>query len=84
MRAFGDGEALVSIYGAVDVMDLQPQEVVTVDTGHVVAYDLSISSSCAARSKAAPSSRRKAARAWYWTSPHPDGRCCSPAIPRRL
>jgi len=58
-RASGDGEALVSIYSAVDVMDLQLQEVVTVDTGHVVAYDLSISSGCAARSKAAPSSRRK-------------------------
>ena len=42
MRASGDGEALVSTYGAVDVMDLQPQEVVTVDTGHVVASDLSI------------------------------------------
>lgn len=42
IRASGQGETLVSIYGAVDVIDLQPQEVVTIDTGHVVAYDLSI------------------------------------------
>jgi uncharacterized protein (TIGR00266 family) len=41
-RAHGQGEALVSVYGAVDYIDLQPQEVVTIDTGHVVAYDLSI------------------------------------------
>jgi uncharacterized protein (TIGR00266 family) len=41
-RAHGQGEALVSIYGAVDYIDLQPQEVVTIDTGHVVAYDLNI------------------------------------------
>jgi uncharacterized protein (AIM24 family) len=40
LRASGDGEALVSIYGAVDVIDLQPQEVVTINTGHVIAYDL--------------------------------------------
>jgi uncharacterized protein (TIGR00266 family) len=42
IRASGQGEALVSVYGAVDVIDLQPQEIVTIDTGHVVAYDLSI------------------------------------------
>jgi uncharacterized protein (TIGR00266 family) len=42
IRASGQGEALVSLYGAVDVIDLPPQEVVTIDTGHVVAYDLSI------------------------------------------
>ena len=32
------GEALVSIYGAVDIIDLEAGEVVTIDTGHVVAY----------------------------------------------
>jgi uncharacterized protein (TIGR00266 family) len=42
IRAAGQGEALVSIYGAVDVIDLPPQEIVTIDSGHVVAYDLSI------------------------------------------
>ena len=42
IRASGQGEALGSVYGAVDVIDLQPQEIVTIDTGHVVAYDLSI------------------------------------------
>ena len=41
-RAHGQGEAIVSIYGAVDYIDLQPQEVVTIDTGHVVAYDLNM------------------------------------------
>jgi uncharacterized protein (TIGR00266 family) len=39
-RASGDGVALVNVYGAIDYMDLQPGEQVTVDTGHVVAYDL--------------------------------------------
>jgi uncharacterized protein (TIGR00266 family) len=41
-RASGTGEALVSIYGAVDVMDLAPNDLVTIDTGHVVAYDLGV------------------------------------------
>jgi uncharacterized protein (TIGR00266 family) len=41
-RASGQGEALVSIYGSVDIVDLEPGEVVTIDTGHVVAYDLTI------------------------------------------
>jgi uncharacterized protein (TIGR00266 family) len=41
-RASGQGEALVSIYGSVDIVDLEDGEVVTIDTGHVVAYDLSV------------------------------------------
>ena len=41
-RATGHGEALVNVYGAIDYLDLRPGEVVTVDTGHVVAYDLGI------------------------------------------
>ena len=41
-RASGSGEALVSIYGAVDIMDLEAGETVTIDTGHVVAYELSV------------------------------------------
>ena len=41
-RASGQGTALVSIYGATDVIDLQPGEVVTIDTGHVVAYELAV------------------------------------------
>ena len=39
-RASGSGEALVSIYGAVDIVDLEQGETITIDTGHVVAYDL--------------------------------------------
>jgi uncharacterized protein (TIGR00266 family) len=41
-RASGQGQAIVSIYGAVDFIDLQPDEVVTIDTGHVVAYSLNV------------------------------------------
>jgi uncharacterized protein (TIGR00266 family) len=41
-RAHGQGEVVTAIYGAVDHMDLQAGEVVTIDTGHVVAYDLAI------------------------------------------
>jgi uncharacterized protein (TIGR00266 family) len=41
-RASGQGEALVAIYGAVDVMDLEAGESVTIDTGHVVAYALNV------------------------------------------
>jgi uncharacterized protein (TIGR00266 family) len=41
-RASGQGEALVSIYGAVDIIDLEAGESVTIDTGHVVAYALNI------------------------------------------
>lgn len=41
-RASGQGQAIVSIYGAVDILDLEPGEVVTIDTGHVVAYDLGV------------------------------------------
>ncbi|MEJ7650545.1 MAG: TIGR00266 family protein [Nakamurella sp.] len=42
MRATGDGQVVVSVYGSIDVIDLEAGEVVTIDTGHVVAYDLSI------------------------------------------
>ena len=41
-RASGSGQALVCIYGAVDIIDLEPGETVTIDTGHVVAYALDI------------------------------------------
>ena len=41
-RAAGQGQAIVSIYGAVDMMELADGEQVTIDTGHVVAYSLSV------------------------------------------
>ncbi|HEU5266939.1 MAG TPA: TIGR00266 family protein [Jatrophihabitans sp.] len=41
-RASGSGQALVSIYGAVDIIDLEAGEAVTIDTGHVVAYALNV------------------------------------------
>ncbi|WP_416562569.1 TIGR00266 family protein [Nocardia testacea] len=42
LRAAGQGEVVVGVFGAIDVIDLAPGEPVTIDTGHVVAYDLSI------------------------------------------
>lgn len=42
LQATGQGTALVSVYGALDVVDLQQGEQIVIDTGHVVAYDLSI------------------------------------------
>lgn len=42
IKASGQGEVVVSVYGAIDVIDLEQGESVTIDTGHVVAYDLSI------------------------------------------
>ncbi|MDT8911095.1 TIGR00266 family protein [Amycolatopsis sp. PS_44_ISF1] len=37
-HATGQGELLVSCYGAMEAVTLQPGEAITVDTGHVVAY----------------------------------------------
>jgi uncharacterized protein (TIGR00266 family) len=42
LRASGQGAALMSVYGALDVLELQPGQSITVDTGHVVAYDLAM------------------------------------------
>lgn len=42
LRASGEGQALVSVYGSIDVIDLEPGEEVTIDTGHVVAYNLTV------------------------------------------
>jgi uncharacterized protein (TIGR00266 family) len=42
LRASGQGEVVVGVFGAIDVIDLAPGEPVTIDTGHVVAYDLAI------------------------------------------
>lgn len=42
LRASGQGEVVVGVFGAIDVIDLAPGEPITIDTGHVVAYDLSI------------------------------------------
>ena len=38
MYAAGHGPVVISCFGALDTITLQPGEVVTVDTGHVVAY----------------------------------------------
>lgn len=43
LQASGQGQVLLSVYGALDVIDLPAGDSVVVDTGHVVAYDLGIS-----------------------------------------
>lgn len=40
LQASGQGMVVLSVYGALDVIDLQPGEQVVIDSGHVVAYDL--------------------------------------------
>ncbi|MFC9895644.1 TIGR00266 family protein [Nocardia sp. NPDC127579] len=42
LRAHGEGEVVVGVFGAIDVIDLQAGEPITIDTGHVVAYDLAM------------------------------------------
>ncbi len=44
-RATGPGECVLSCYGALDVITLQPGERVVVDSGHLVAYEHTISMS---------------------------------------
>src|ERR1700712_5605181 len=39
IQATGQGDVVLGAYGAVDTMELAPGEAVTVDSGHVVAYD---------------------------------------------
>ncbi len=40
LQARGQGTVVLSVYGALEAMDLQPGEQVVIDSGHVVAYDL--------------------------------------------
>ena len=44
IQAAGQGEVVLGAYGAVDVVDLAPGEAVTIDSGHVVAYDAGVQS----------------------------------------
>lgn len=43
VRAEGQGQVLYSCYGALDRMTLQPGQTVVVDTGHMVAFDETVS-----------------------------------------
>jgi uncharacterized protein (TIGR00266 family) len=45
VRASGQGTALLACYGALDTIDLRDGESVTIDTGHVVAFDPTVKSS---------------------------------------
>ena len=40
LQAAGTGTIVLSVYGALDVMDIPAGQSVTIDSGHVVAYDL--------------------------------------------
>ncbi|WP_280401893.1 TIGR00266 family protein [Nocardia carnea] len=42
LRAEGQGEVVVGVFGAIDTFDLASGEQVSIDTGHVVAYDLTM------------------------------------------
>lgn len=42
LEVSGQGQAIVSVYGAIDEFDIPTGHTVTIDTGHVVAYDLAI------------------------------------------
>lgn len=44
VRASGEGTVLLACYGALDTIDLAAGESVTIDTGHVVAFDPSVTS----------------------------------------
>ncbi len=42
LRAEGSGQLLVSAYGAIETWELQPGQKITLDTGHMVAYEASV------------------------------------------
>lgn len=42
LQATGQGEVVLGCYGALDTIELAPGESVTVDSGHVVAYDATV------------------------------------------
>jgi uncharacterized protein (TIGR00266 family) len=44
IQAQGQGEVVLGAYGALDTLELAPGEAVTVDSGHVVAYDSGVQS----------------------------------------
>jgi uncharacterized protein (TIGR00266 family) len=44
VRAAGSGTVLLACYGAIDTIQLDAGETVTIDTGHVVAFDPSVNS----------------------------------------
>jgi uncharacterized protein (TIGR00266 family) len=44
LQAQGQGEVVLGAYGAVDTLDLDAGEAVTIDSGHVVAYDAGVQS----------------------------------------
>ena len=44
VRASGNGTALLACYGALDTIHLAAGEAITIDTGHVVAFDADITS----------------------------------------
>lgn len=81
LRASGQGEVLVSVYGAVDTLDLQPGEAVTVDTGHVVAYDLAVQFRMRRAVEGRSAQSMKTGEGWVFDFIGPAASCCSPPTP---
>jgi uncharacterized protein (TIGR00266 family) len=44
IQASGEGDVVLGSYGAVDTVELAPGEAITIDSGHVVAYDAGVQS----------------------------------------
>lgn len=44
LQATGQGEVVLGSYGAVDTVELGPGDAITIDSGHVVAYDAGVQS----------------------------------------
>jgi uncharacterized protein (TIGR00266 family) len=42
LRCEGQGRVVFACYGALEIWDLQPGEHITIDTGHMVAYEESV------------------------------------------
>ena len=44
LQAHGQGQVILGAYGAIDTLEIGPGDAITVDSGHVVAYDATVQS----------------------------------------
>jgi uncharacterized protein (AIM24 family) len=58
LHATGTGRLVLTCYGALDVLTLQPSDYVTVDSGHVVAYPDGVQARIRPISQGVPQSMR--------------------------
>ncbi|MFN8168368.1 MAG: AIM24 family protein [Candidatus Nanopelagicales bacterium] len=79
LRHAGQGDLLISSYGALRYVELPPGERITIDNGHIVAFNASISYNV--RKAAAGRRRSSAARASSPTTSAPAGSGCRPTTP---